>query len=204
MKICIIGNGLTALILAKNLLKRKIPVYLFENNKNHSPSKLRTIGVTQKNVEYLVNDLPEIKKIGFPIKKIEVYNQLIKEKILNFEANKKFELWIFRYSKIYELFKKKLKKEKNLYLVKKNLKKIQLNNNFLNSYDLIIDTELNNSFSRANFSKRLKKNYSSKAYVTIIQHKKTSNDIARQIFTNVGPLAFLPLSNIETCNCLFC
>ena len=198
MKICIIGNGLTALILAKNLLKRKISVHLFEDNKIYNPSKIRTIGVTQKNFELINNDLPEIKNISHPIKKIIVFNHSNTEKILNFEEKNKFEMWMFRYSKIYNLFKKKLNKEKNLYYVKKNLQKIQLNTNFLKSYDLIIDTHLNNSFSRKNFSKKLKKNYFSKAYVTILEHEKISNDVARQIFTDNGPLAFLPLSNTET------
>ena len=35
----------------------------------------------------------------------------------------------------------------------------------------------------------------SNAYVTIISHKKIENNIATQIFTSKGPLAFLPISN---------
>ena len=31
---------------------------------------------------------------------------------------------------------------------------------------------------------------------TIINHEKISNNIATQIFTKNGPLAFLPISNI--------
>ncbi len=36
------------------------------------------------------------------------------------------------------------------------------------------------------------------AYTSIIQHQKIKNNIATQIFTKFGPLAFLPLSNNQT------
>ena len=49
-----------------------------------------------------------------------------------------------------------------------------------------------------NFYKKISKNYYSNAYVTIINHKKIENNIATQIFTSKGPLAFLPISNNET------
>ena len=35
-------------------------------------------------------------------------------------------------------------------------------------------------------------------YTTIIDHKKTTNNTATQIFTKKGPLAFLPVSNSQT------
>ena len=47
--------------------------------------------------------------------------------------------------------------------------------------------------------KFLKKNFikiiSNKAFTTIINHKKVKNNKATQIFTEYGPIAFLPLSN---------
>ena len=43
------------------------------------------------------------------------------------------------------------------------------------------------------------KNYNSNAFVTIINHEKLlNNNIATQIFTKKGPLAFLPVSEKET------
>ena len=39
------------------------------------------------------------------------------------------------------------------------------------------------------------KNYHNKAFTTIIYHKKKNNTKATQIFTEYGPIAFLPLSN---------
>ena len=198
MKICIIGNGLTALILAKNLLKRKISVYLVEDPKKYNISNVRTIGITEKNLDFLNQLYPKINKEGFPIKKIEIFNYKNSEKILEFDSRKKNEMWMFKYKKIYDFVKKKLYKESRFHTTKKNLDRLILNKNFLNSYDLIIDTQLNNSFSRANFSKRIKKDYFSKAFVTIFKHKKILNNSASQIFTSYGPLAFLPLSSTET------
>ena len=48
------------------------------------------------------------------------------------------------------------------------------------------------------FIKKITKKYNSNAYTTIITHKKILNDVAIQIFTDKGPLAFLPISNTRT------
>ena len=42
------------------------------------------------------------------------------------------------------------------------------------------------------------KKYNSNAYTTIIKHEKILNNVAVQIFTNKGPLAFLPISETKT------
>ena len=65
-------------------------------------------------------------------------------------------------------------------------------------YDLIINCDLNNFLSKKYFTKKINKNYNNLAYTTIIKHKKIKNNIATQIFTKSGPIAFLPLSNNET------
>ena len=46
--------------------------------------------------------------------------------------------------------------------------------------------------------KKFKKDYNSQAYTFIIKHKKIENTKAMQIFTKLGPIAFLPISNSET------
>ena len=48
------------------------------------------------------------------------------------------------------------------------------------------------------FFNKINKDYKSKAYTTIIKHQKIENNIASQIFTNKGPMAFLPISQNET------
>ena len=42
------------------------------------------------------------------------------------------------------------------------------------------------------------KTYNSQAYTATIKHEKKINNVASQIFTEKGPLAFLPISNQET------
>ena len=48
------------------------------------------------------------------------------------------------------------------------------------------------------FNQKFTKDYKSIAYTSIIKHKSIQNNKARQIFTNYGPLAFLPLSKTMT------
>ena len=73
-------------------------------------------------------------------------------------------------------------------------KKLEIKN-----YKLIINCQKNTPLSKKFFFNKVKKNYKSFAYTTIIKHKKLiKNDVAIQVFTERGPLAFLPLSSKET------
>ncbi|MDC1482866.1 FAD-dependent monooxygenase, partial [Pelagibacteraceae bacterium] len=45
---------------------------------------------------------------------------------------------------------------------------------------------------------KISKNFYNLAYTTILKHEKIENYTATQIFTKQGPIAFLPISNIET------
>ena len=69
---------------------------------------------------------------------------------------------------------------------------------FIDNYDLVVNCDPSNAITKKYFSKKLIKNYNSNAYTTIISHEKIVNDTAVQIFTNNGPLAFLPISNFKT------
>tara|TARA_Y100000591_G_scaffold326308_1_gene348745 strand:+ start:939 stop:1658 length:720 start_codon:yes stop_codon:yes gene_type:complete len=68
----------------------------------------------------------------------------------------------------------------------------------IKEYELIINTDNSNYFTKKYFNKKIVKEYDSTAYTTIIKHKEISNNIAVQIFTKKGPLAFLPVSKNET------
>ena len=52
MKICIIGNSLTSLTLAKALVKKEIFVDIFYKNKNTYFDKTRTIGISKSNINF--------------------------------------------------------------------------------------------------------------------------------------------------------
>ena len=72
------------------------------------------------------------------------------------------------------------------------------NLSLIKNYDLVINCDSSNEITKKYFSKKIVKNYNSKAYTTIILHEKIINDTAVQIFTKNGPLAFLPISNTKT------
>ena len=63
---------------------------------------------------------------------------------------------------------------------------------------MIFNCDYSHSISKKFFFKKINKSYDSVAYISIITHKKISNNTASQIFTKKGPLAFLPMSPTET------
>jgi len=90
MNICIIGDGLTGLTLAKNLINKKINVYFYHKNKIENLSSNRTIGISKNNLEFFRKEIYKIpKKFFWEIKKIEIYSEkLVNEKLLKFESDK--------------------------------------------------------------------------------------------------------------------
>ncbi len=199
MHICLIGNNLTSIVLAKNLINKKIKVSIFceKTNRLNLPSK--TIGISKKNFDFFERNIMKLKKNKiWHIKKIEIFNEKSQiEKILNFENNKKQLFTIVKDDIIYKSINDNLKK--NSFLKKVNLNKNSFFKDIVKKkYNLIINCDSNNFIAKNFFTKKIEKNYNSSAYTCIIRHKKIINRTASQIFTKVGPLAFLPLSNLET------
>ena len=62
MNICIVGDGLTALSLAKNLINKKINVYFYHKNKIENLSSSRTIGISKNNLEFFRKEIHKIPK----------------------------------------------------------------------------------------------------------------------------------------------
>ena len=198
MKVCILGSGLTALTLAKALVNQNIFVDLVSFNKNLKNNSSRTIGISKTNCEYFNKNIINIDKIIWKLKKIEIYNDnSINEKILNFENNKDQLFSIVKNNQIYATLNKSL--SNNKFFKKKNFEKKNVE---LNKYNLIINTNYNSIFTKKYFSKKIEKTYNSLAYTTIIDHERVSNNVAIQIFTKFGPLAFLPISSNKTFNCV--
>ena len=200
MNICIIGNGLTGLSLAKNLVNKKIHVHFYHENKIHNLSSSRTIGISKNNLEFFRKEVHKIpKKLLWEIKKIEIYSEkLEKETLLRFQNNKDHLFYMIKNDELYktllgEISKSKFFKKK---LIKKNFLSVDLKKN--HKYDLIINCDPNNLLSNKFFTKKIQKNYNNLAYTTILKHKKLNNNIATQVFTKNGPIAFLPISNSQT------
>ena len=194
MRVCILGTGLTSLTLAKALVNQKIYVDIVEQKKKFLHNKSRTIGISKSNIEFFNNSIINVDKIAWKLKKIEIFSDnLSKEKLINFENNSSELFSIIRNENLFNLLRKSLSKSK--YFKKINPLK---NLNFLSNYNLVINTDFTHSITKKYFSKKILKEYNSTAYTTTISHQKIHNDVAVQIFTKMGPLAFLPISEKET------
>ena len=106
MKVCILGDGLTSLALAKALVNKGISTDVFLSNNNKKKDKSRTIGISKSNIEFFNKNILNIEKFLWDINKIEIYSEnLNNRKIIDFNDKKR----LFSIIKNHEL---------NTYLVK--------------------------------------------------------------------------------------
>ena len=195
MTVCILGNSLTALTLAKALVNHEIEVHVHFNKTNYKISDSRTIGIAKNNIDFFNSNIINIKKLLWNLKRIEIFSEhLEKEKLVGFKANENQLFSIIKNYKLYKLLEKDLSKNKFFRSKFSNEKKLS----FLKKYELIINCDSSNFITNRFFSKKITKRYNCKAYTTIITHEQIVNDTAFQIFTKKGPLAFLPISKRET------
>ena len=142
MNVCILGNGLTSLSLAKALINLNINVDIISNQKNHKINKTRTIGLTSSNVKFFNNNIQNIDKLLWKIKKIKIFNDnLGNEELLNFDNND-YLFSIIKNEQLYKLLYTNLVKSK-FFKFKKKI------NNF--NYNLIINCDLKNSVTKKFF-----------------------------------------------------
>jgi len=195
MKVCILGNSLTALTLAKTLVNLKINVEVLYTKKKIDISRIRTIGISKSNIDFFNEKIININSLLWKLKKIEIFSDnLIREKLINFEKDEEQIFSIIQNHNLYEVLENDLSKNKFYNSKFFNNKNVYL----INSYDLIINCDPSNVITKKYFSKKIIKKYNSCAHTTIIKHDKIINNVALQIFTKEGPLAFLPISNNET------
>jgi 2-octaprenyl-6-methoxyphenol hydroxylase len=195
MKVCILGDGLSGLSLAKALVNKGIYTDIFSGRIQNTKDKSRTIGISKSNVEFFNKNILNIEKLIWDIKKIEVFSSnLDNQKILSFDKDDQRLFSIVKNHDLISNLSIQLKKNKFFKLKKK------INNyDLLNNYNLIFNCDSNNKLTKKFFYKKFKKNYNSYAYTSIIEHKKLSkNNTATQIFTKGGPIAFLPISESQT------
>jgi 2-octaprenyl-6-methoxyphenol hydroxylase len=160
----------------------------------------RTTGISSNNINFIQKEIIKISKsLLWDINQIEVYNKFqSNNKILNFNDPKKKLFFVLKNNEFYKLLYKDLKK--NINFKKKIIKNSKIYDEILKNsdYDLIINCDAKNKISKKYFSKKIYKDYNSTAYTTIINHKKIKNKKAVQIFTEYGPIAFLPMSEEKT------
>ena len=194
MKICLLGNNLTNLLLANILLKKKINVEIIsQDNPSLLINTIRTIAISNENYEFLRKNIKGFSNLGWPTEKIKIYSAKNKSsELFEFKNKNQSNFFLLKYSTLYNL----MKKNKSLKFI--NLKNYNLDDIKKRDYSLIINSEQNNPITKKYFQKKIEKNYKSLAHTAIIDHKKIENKIASQIFTKNGPLAFLPLSKNQT------
>ena len=194
MNICLLGNNLTNLLLANILLKKKINIDIISQSSHLSlRNTIRTIAISSENYNFLKKNIKGINNLGWPTEKIKIFSEKSQStELFEFKNKNQNNFYLLKYNDLYKLLKKN-KFIKFTRLKNYNFEKIKKRN-----YNLIINSEQNNKITKKFFQKKVEKNYKSFAHTAIIYHKKIVNKIAIQIFTNNGPLAFLPLSNNQT------
>jgi 2-octaprenyl-6-methoxyphenol hydroxylase len=158
MTVCIIGNGLTALTLAKTLVNKNIYVDLLVPKKEYKLSHTRTLGISKTNSDFFNRDIISIEKLLWKLKRIEIFSEnLKKEKLINFE-NKEDQLFsMIKNHQLYEILKKSLLKNK--FFKKKISNKKNLS--FIKNYSLIINCDSSHPVTKKYFNKKIIKKYSS-------------------------------------------
>ena len=87
MKICLLGNNLTNLVLANILLKKKIDIDIIcQTSPLAVKNTIRTIAISNDNYKFLAENIKGIKNLGWPTTKIKIYS----------EKNKSRELFEFK------------------------------------------------------------------------------------------------------------
>ena len=194
MKVCILGNGLASLAIAKSLINQGIKIDLISRNFKSFYDKSQTLGISQSNIDFFNKNILNINNLLWGINKIEIFSENFnKEKILNFEKKNNLLFSTVKNYKLYNYLLSELKKN-TLFSVKNKNYSLSSKN-----YNLVINLDPQHIISKKFFYKKFTKNYDSFAHVTIVEHQKIpSNNIASQIFTKQGPIAFLPISSTET------
>ena len=201
MNICLIGSGISTLILANVLANRNIKVSIYEEDQPKKKLITRTLGISKNNFDFLINEKINIKRKSWSINKIKIFNEIVNSKeILNFVSNNNDEVFfIIKYEELINLLSINIKKNK--FIKKYKIKNSSFFNTILDekdNYDLIFNFNEKNKISKFFFFNKTEKDYNSIAYTYLINHEKCNNNIAHQIFTKFGPLAFLPCSKNQT------
>ena len=214
-KICIIGSGLTGLMIAYLLSKFRLQIDIVEQDFNKKKINPTKIALSKSSLDELCRyGLKDIKKKSNIIKNIylhDSYSSISLKQDLHFSVSNKKEAlaYIIDSNTLFSDIYKKLKSLKNINFINKEIssindekffKEITFKDLIKKNYNLIIFASANNLslLSKFKLRKVVDKSYNEEAYVFNLFHEKISNNSARQFFLKDGPLAFLPVSSAET------
>ncbi len=214
-KICIIGSGLTGLMIAYLLSKFRLQIDIVEQDFNKKKINPIKIALSKSSLDELCRyGLKDIRKKSNIIKNIylhDSYSSISLKQDLHFSVSNKKEAlaYIIDSNTLFSDIYKKLKSLKNINFLNKEIlsindgkffKEITFKDLIKKNYNLIIFASANNLslLSKFKLRKIVDKSYNEDAYVFNLFHEKISNNSARQFFLKDGPLAFLPVSSAET------
>jgi 2-octaprenyl-6-methoxyphenol hydroxylase len=214
-KICIIGSGLTGLMIAYLLSKFRLQIDIVEQDFNKKKINPTKIALSKSSLDELCRyGLKDIKKKSNIIKNIylhDSYSSISLKQDLHFSVSNKKEAlaYIIDSNTLFSDIYKKLKSLKNINFLNEQIssindekffKEITFKDLIKKNYNLIIFASANNLslLSKFKLRKVVDKSYNEDAYVFNLLHEKISNNSARQFFLKDGPLAFLPVSSAET------
>ena len=196
MTICLLGKNLTNLILAQELSNKSLNVHILYDRENKKQQTDRTIGISKNNFYYLKSITPKMNIHSWPIKKIEIYqDKITQRKLIDFKIKNEVNFFLVKYIDLFNYFKKVTNKNKYI-----KFKKISSYEELIKKkdYKILVNSNTKNYISKKYFSKKIEKDYNSRAYTTILSHSNIENNTAVQIFTMYGPIAYLPLSKNKT------
>jgi len=214
-KICIIGSGLTGLMIAYLLSKFRLQIDIVEQDFNKKKINPTKIALSKSSLDELCRyGLKDIRKKSNIIKNIylhDSYSSISLKQDLHFSVSNKKEAlaYIVDSNTLFSDIYKKLNSLKNINFINKEIssindekffKEITFKDLIKKNYNLIIFASANNLslLSKFKLRKVVDKSYNEDAYVFNLFHEKISNNSARQFFLKDGPLAFLPVSSAET------
>ena len=109
MKTCLIGQNLTNLILAAQFAEKKLTTDIFVNSKFENFKTDRTIALSPENFDYL-KKLANKLLPSWKSNEIKIFIEDLKSKeIMNFKSKNKEAFHLLIYSKLYNIFLKKIK-----------------------------------------------------------------------------------------------
>ena len=203
-KICIIGNGLAGLSAALVLSLENIKVDLYTGNykKTKIEKDERTTAISESSYQFIKQKLnTKNSNIFWPCKEIQLFyeDKKIISNFLNFEEKNKNLMYIFKNEELKKILNQKIKKKKNIKLIKKNVTNVDYMNGgiLLNKkkfyYDLIILSIGSHSklYNNITLGRSIEKNYKEMSLTTTVSHNCKINKTS-QFFLKEGPLAILP------------
>ena len=207
-KICIIGNGLTGLTAALVLSELNIQIHLIGKFKfNGEFLDNRTTAISPSNYNFLLKFLDKKdSKLFWPSKKIDLYHEEYNRyfHFMNLENNGKNLMYIARNSKLIKAILKKIKNQKKIKIVNREVEKIDekkskifLKNKTINYDSIFLCVGRRSKLVQELVGARIvSDDLSDIAFTSIIKHNLNIIN-SKQYFLKEGPLAILPLNKKE-------